>query len=382
MKVCIIRNSEAETNAGIIRVIDALQDESYQISLLTRSRYDNGHTKKIKQQSISIKGKNLENFEIQLVSKTGRGLKNIFQLIVYELYVTYWLIKNRNMYDVIHPFDLDAGLPAAIVSKIFKKKLVYHIADFYVDSRPGIPSKLKKLIKNIEYFIISRATSTIICTEERIKQIEGSHPRNLVIVHNSPTGEIKKDNEALLPKENNKKEKLKLCYVGDLSERRFIKNVLEVISQDERFELEIAGMGPLSELVEEYSHSYNNIKYYGRIKYQAAIELYSKCDLMFAIYDPSVDNHKYSAPNKAYEAMMLGKPIIVAKGTSIDKIVEREKLGVVINFTKEDFMKVLGDVYKEQHLIWRYSENAISCYKHYSWTNMRKRIIKLYKGLK
>ena len=53
------------------------------------------------------------------------------------------------------------------------------------------------------------------------------------------------------------------------------------------------------------------------IDYESALELYAKCDLMFALYDPAIPNHRYSAPNKVYEAMLLGKPIIVAEGTGV-----------------------------------------------------------------
>ena len=34
---------------------------------------------------------------------------------------------------------------------------------------------------------------------------------------------------------------------------------------------------------------------------------------MTAIYDPNISNHYYAAPNKFYEALMLGKPLIMVK---------------------------------------------------------------------
>ena len=52
---------------------------------------------------------------------------------------------------------------------------------------------------------------------------------------------------------------------------------------------------------------------YGKLQYSQTLALESQCDIRVATYDPSIRNHKYSAPNKFYESLMLGKPIIMAK---------------------------------------------------------------------
>ena len=58
--------------------------------------------------------------------------------------------------------------------KITKKKYIYHIADFYVDSRGSIPNVLRTIVKNLEYIAIANAETTIICTDERRQQIKDS----------------------------------------------------------------------------------------------------------------------------------------------------------------------------------------------------------------
>ena len=380
MRVCIIRNAESKTNAAIFRVIDALLDSGNQCLLLTRSRYNKD--KGILKKEHNHNGHSVDNYEINIKVKAGRGLLNIFQLIYYQFIVFMWIMKNNNKYDIIHSFDLDSGLPVLLASKISKKKYVYHIADFYVDSRGGIPKTLKKFTRKLEYKVIENAETTIICTEERKEQIKGSKPKKLVVVHNTPSINISNEKETSVEsigKEDNKN--LTFTYVGGLSEKRFIKSIIDVFKEHPQFNLELAGMGNLSDYAKQASEEYGNINYYGMISYEEALEMYSKCDVMFAIYDPSVPNHRYSAPNKVYKAMINGKPIIVAKNTSVDDIVRRENMGFVIKYNREAFEEVLYIISKDKSILKKYGQNALKAYNKYSWEEMKKRLINIYENI-
>ena len=99
---------------------------------------------------------------------------------------------------------------------------------------------------------------------------------------------------------------------------------------------------------------------------------------MFSIYDPSVKNHKYSAPNKIYEAMILKKPIIVARNTGMDKIVEKNNMGVVINYDKAEFEEKLKELVADKKLMSTMGENAAKAYNEYCWEKMKSRLIEIY----
>ncbi len=383
MKICITRNAEARTNASMARVADALLSTENEICLLTRSRYCDDKTK-IVESKYKYNKVNIPNYEIQLKAQTGRGMKNIFQLIHFQFLLVKWLLTNSDKYDIIHSFDLDTGLPVFLVSKLKKKKYVYHIADFYVDSRRGIPKILKKVVRKLEYMVISNAETTIICTEERKHQIQGSNPKNLVVIHNTPSKSLSissKQNKEF-DTSNPNKENLTFTYVGLLSDSRFIKSVIDVFKEQPEFKLELAGMGNMSDYAKQASKEYNNINYYGMIDYEDAFKLYSKCDVMFAIYDPDIPNHKYSAPNKVYEAMMLGKPIIVAKGTGVDKLVEKENIGICIDYSEDNFKTALNYIIKNPKDIKEMGNRAKDAYDLYSWDKMKERLIKLYSEIK
>jgi glycosyltransferase involved in cell wall biosynthesis len=53
-------------------------------------------------------------------------------------------------------------------------------------------------------------------------------------------------------------------------------------------------------------------------------------------YDPALPNHRLTSPNKLGEALMLGKPLIVAAGTGVDQIVKEHRLGTVVSYGDAD----------------------------------------------
>lgn len=373
MRVCIIRNSEAETISSIYRIVNALIDDGHECLILSRNR--NNNSSNIIKKNIQIRNKYIDVYEISIKSEIGAGVKNIFNLINYIRTVKKWLIENKEKYNVVHAFDLDAGLATLQASKKTAIPYVYHIADFYVDSRGGIPNLLKKYVKNLEFKVINNAETTIICTEQRKEQIKGSKPKNLVVIHNSPAVA----SQAVI--EDNTEGPIKLVYIGGLSENRFIKEIIDVVKDNKSFRLTLAGPGPLTDFVQESSIKHDNINYLGILKYEEAIETYKQCDIILAVYDPKIRNHKYSAPNKFYEAMMLGKAIIVAKNTGVDKLVEENKIGISIDYSKESLEDSLTFLLDNRDYLKDLKINAKNSYEMYSYKKMSKRIQYIYKNL-
>ena len=256
MKVCISRNAEARTNAAIARVTDALYKEVDSVCILSRNRFSEKE-RGIKKKQYYIGDNTVDNYEINIKSTPGKGLINIFQLLFFQIRAFFWFFGNREKYDLIHAFDLDVGLPALLISKITKKKYIYHIADFYIDSHSNLPKMLKPIIKRLEFMVINNATATIICTEERIKQIEGSKPKNLTVIHNTPMVTKEFINDLTDgEKSDNSKQQIIFTYVGALAKSRFIESAVEVIKDYPEIVLNIAGMGALSEYVESMSNKY------------------------------------------------------------------------------------------------------------------------------
>lgn len=369
MKVCIIKNAEADNISAIFRVIDGIIDSGNECIILSRSRDYNSNL--IKKSTIKFNNKYIDDYEICIKSIVRGGSKNIFNLLKYIFTVCKWLKDNADNYDIIHAFDLDAGLPTYLSTLNTKKRYIYHISDFYVDSRK-VPLIVENFVRKLEFRVINKAKTTIICTEERKKQIKGSFPNNLVVVHNVPAINIKSEIDKI------QKKPIRLAYVGGLTPNRFIMEMINSVKGDSRFLLELAGNGPLRTLCEEASEKYSNIKYYGEVKYGNALEIYLRCDLIFAIYNPIVRNHRYAAPNKFYESLMLSKGLIVCRNTSVDKLVHKFQNGMVVDYDVDSVKRELNWLCDNTDKIIEYKKNSNFANKFYSREEMINRIKHIY----
>lgn len=104
--------------------------------------------------------------------------------------------------------------------------------------------------------------------------------------------------------------------------------------------------------------------------------------MISAIYDPSIRNHRLCAPNKFYEALALAKPVIVCKGTGIDEIVEKNKIGIVIDYDESDFYAAVRRLIGNNTLRKEMGSRARQLYdSEYRWDIMRKKLIDKYKKI-
>ena len=182
-----------------------------------------------------------------------------------------------------------------------------------------------------------------------------------------------------LPNFNNPN-KIKIAYIGILAGGRFIKEVMEYVCKNKKYELHIAGFGLLEEEVRRISEGNDNIIYYGKLKYQDTLALEENCDLLFAIYNPNVKNHYYAAPNKFYESMMLGKPIIMARNTGLDHILEKYEIGYVIEYNYRALEKLLDSLSMEE-LAKNKEKRQMLFNEKFSWSIMAQRLKSLYASI-
>ena len=303
---------------------------------------------------------------------SGGIKKNLFPMIKFLLRLRSYMKENCENFDVIHAFDLDTGIVAKQIAKKKNKKFIYHILDFYAACRLKKDTFLYNAIKNVEFKVISSADATIICSEKRKEQIEGSKPKKLFVIHNTP--------EAVdFEEAKSETGRMKIVYAGVFLQGRLLDELFELVEADEKLELHIAGFGEMEDKIQALSQRCARIHYYGKLPYSKVLELEHNCDIMTVLYDPAVPNHNYAAPNKFYEALMLGKPFVMCKNTGWDEVVEKEQVGVLIECSKDGLKKGLDTLYEKREQWEEMSERGKTLYRdRYSWDVMKTRLGNLY----
>lgn len=364
LKIAFLRSKSIYDDSRATKEICVLLDAGYEVSVFAWDR-DGTANEKCKKIFGNYKNVHLYFFDSPIGGVIGG--KNIFKLLKWCV----WLYKNisKKQFDVIHACDFDTAISAYICSKKKSSILVYDIFDYYVDSH-YVPILLKPLVELIDTFIINFSNLTIVCTEQRQSQLRFARPKKLVVIHNSP-------NVSTVEKTN-------ICYdyvyCGILNDGRLLKEILTNYHNYSDLKFCFAGSGKYEQLATDLMNKFPNFTYKGSIPYSEVLELEQKSVCLSAIYDPVLKNHKLAAPNKFYESLALGKPLIVCKGTGIDEIVNIHNIGNVINYSSKEFYDSIYQFKNNKKLCETIYKTSRSLYENeYNWSIMKSRLIRCYK---
>ncbi len=349
---------------------------------------------------------------LAIPSAFGSGIRNLVPLLRWHGALTRWLFANRREYDGIQACDLDTVVPALLAKTLLGKRVVYDIADFYVESR-YIPRPLQAFVRRLEWWAMRRADAVILADESRRAQLGAVQPRRLEFIYNTPPalgrgGEKEKrrrgeeDSQSPIGSRqsvmdsslithhsslsspstlNPQPSTLRIGFVGILSVVRGLEQLIEVVGRNCGWHLTLGGFGEDEARLKARAEGVANIDFLGRVEYARCLEIYEGVDAIVITYDPAIPNHRCSSPNKLFEAMMLGKPVVVAENTGMDALVRQYDLGLVVPYgdvaaLERALAEIAGwDEAQKQ----AFAERARDTYRqHFSWELMESRLLSLY----
>lgn len=374
-KVLFIRTNDLSFDSRAQKEIESLSKiEGIQIDVLGWNRDGQNDKSVAKLNKPTINGVH-NMYLVNIFAPWGRGNSNMIPLIKFMFTIKKWLKSNIGNYDLIHCVDLPTALFSIPLAKSYDVKTIYDIYDYFADLKK-YPRIIRSAIVSKDNKLIKQADAVIICTEDRKKQLGNVTYNRLEVIHNSPDV----DYDFKITK--NTSSNIKFCYVGNLVEERMIKLIVDYIKAKKDFTLEIGGVGNLSEYVNNASLECKNIHYHGKMDYQDVLNLENTCDIMFALYDPSIPNHKYIAPNKFYESLYLGKQLIAIKNTGLDYYFNKYPIGELIEPNIQSLDNAVEKMIKDRS---NWYKNALIKRKlfnnEFSWKIMENKLISLYQDL-
>lgn len=304
----------------------------------------------------------------------GRGVWGLGARIKFATKVLLQLKVHRC--SIVHACDLDTALPVTFL-KIFsreKYKIVYDIFDSIQDFSSPIPKFLRLIVDKIDTWVQQRSDCIIVPDENRLNKVISSCHQKVTVIFNSPDLEFC----PFFPRRDTGP--IKLVYIGGLSLDRGIDFLIDAaIKLGDSVEIVVGGQGVLSGKVEAISKRMDNLSYIGQVEYSRVIEETAKADLIYAVYSPEYAVNRVASPNKFFEAVSLGRPIMVAKNTSIDSKVMQIGNGLIVPYTSDAVVDALAQTNKpELHAMGLRSSEA---YEIYGWERQAQLLKRVYADL-
>ena len=252
----------------------------------------------------------------------------------------------------IHACDLDSAYPAVIYKRLSKRSnyVLFDVFDWFSDTLYNQGKLVLHTFKIMEKATIRNSDHIIICEEERVGQIPYNIKGKYSVLQNIPAF----DNSEFLFKDNLyrfENNKFTISYVGGFSEDRCLDNLIHGASEGLYNRL-IAGYGTQSVIDKLASFkSCPNMKYFGKVSYTDGLRIMYNADLIYAMYSKINPNHIYAAPNKYYEAMFVGKPVITTEGIIVGDKITKNNYGFAIGERFLDLQNLIISLEKNDLLI-------------------------------
>lgn len=336
MNILLLRSNAVNPDARVEKEVAALREAGFGVSVFGWDRSISAHNT---HGQLAVGDVVVPIKRCCIRSKFGGSIvEMMLPLVMFQCKLAAFLLKHRKEYDIIHACDFDTAFTSVLLGKLLRKRAVYDIFDYYVDAF-GIPGWLRPLVAGLDHIAMSLADVVIVCTEQRRHQIPKLKQEKVIVVQNAPSV------EAVMPAVLTRPpHAIQIGYFGILQEGRLIEALVDIVAHHPEYQLEIGGFGLLEEYIAKVAQEHDNVHFYGKVPYRRVLELESACDVLTAIYDPAIPNHRYSAPNKFYEGMALGKPLIVCEGTCVDETVRKLSCGAVIPCTREGLEQAIADL--------------------------------------
>lgn len=273
----------------------------------------------------------------------GRGLGGIGARLVFMWFIAFTMIRDRRKFNLVHVVDFDTGIMGVPIARLLGKPIIYDAFD-HISAIAGF-GLLGRLLAHVERFLIRQASIVIFPDPIRLEQYGVAYTEKICFIGNIP-------DIATVPRraEARREASLQLVYIGTLeAKHRGLEYLPEVCSAlGARIEVVVGGMGELHSFFEEASARLTNLTYVGQRDYDAALIQMAKADYLYGPYLLTAPAHFYASPNKMYEHLALGKPLITNTGTPPARLVQNIRSGFLFDGSMADLLRLLSKVNRQE----------------------------------
>jgi glycosyltransferase involved in cell wall biosynthesis len=278
----------------------------------------------------------MEGIEVErvfLASKHGRGTLQLMFYVV--LYLRLLWRGLRTPFDIVHCHDLDTLPIGYLLAKLKRKPVIYDAHESFTDMiRGSIHPIVYRTLVHFESFLIRRIDLLITVGEKLRRHFEQRGSPHSVVV-----GNWKRLEEFSRSDRQNAEVRRQLgipstafivvCITQLLKDRK-IEELLQAINESPNVYLIISGRGVLQASVEEAVLANPRIIFLGFISGQKIADYTCAADVVYYGFDPANPNARFSAPNKLFEALAAGRPLITGDFGEIAEVVRETGAGIVL----------------------------------------------------
>jgi glycosyltransferase involved in cell wall biosynthesis len=283
-------------------------------------------------------------------------------------------------FDVVHCHDLDTLAIGVALKRRFGVHLIYDAHEIYGSmAARTLPGWAANVFFWLERILVRYVDQIIVVSETVKSHLARWTDKSISIVMNCKPVQ----NVEYGPPD--KRGPFTLLYIGGLNKGRALETLLDTVSQlpDVRCIVGGGGTPEYTEYISEKCQRASNMEFIGKVPFDQVIPMTQNADVVFCMFKPEDPNSKIGVPNKLFEAMICGRPIICTKGTYSGDLTEQEETGLTAECNTESLEETIVRLRDDISLRERLGRNALrAAMTRYNWQHEEAKLLEIYEGLR
>lgn len=369
MKAIVSVINDLSTDQRVHKVCTTLHKMGYDVILIGRRQ----------RKSLPLAERNYKTKRMFLLFEKGP----LFYLEFQKRLFWYLLFHKA---DVLVANDLDTLLPNYLISKMKGMNLVYDSHELFCEVPELQTSPIKKSIwKSIERWIFPKLKHVFTVNDSIAKIYSDEYKVNVKVVRNMPllSNQINfiSASKSDLGIPDNKK--IIVLQGAGINVDRGAEEAVEAMQYVNGAVLLIIGSGDVISVLEKMVSDLNlndRVKIIGKVPFEKLLQYTHLADLGLTLDKDTNINYRYSLPNKLFDYIHAGVPVLASNLVEIKKIIEQYSVGDCISshdpkHIADKTNKILHD---DATLQLRKKNTKIAAEK-LNWENEEQQLIAVYK---
>lgn len=313
---------------------------------------------------------------MKLLFEKGPAFYACFQV---RLFLTLLFHKAR----LLIANDLDTLLPNYLVSKIKKIPLVYDSHEYFtgVPELQNAPIK-RKIWKSVERWIFPKLKDVFTVNDSIAGLYEKEYGIRPVVARNVPPAlknPVKKSRKELnLPEDRH----ILILQGSGINVHRGAEELVAAMAFLEHTLLLIVGGGDVVEALKQNvkkKHLENKVVFVPRQPYEKLMQYTAVADLGLTLDKGNNINYRYSLPNKLFDYLQAGIPVLASRLPEIEKIIETYQVGDFIqDHQPRHIAQKIKEIFSNPERLNQWRQNTRKAATDLTWEKESEKLKKVY----
>ena len=300
----------------------------------------------------------------------------------YNIRLFFFLLFHRS--NLLLSNDLDTVLPNYFISRLKGSKMLFDSHEYFTETPElvGRP-KVQRVWKRIEGFVVPKLDEMITVCDSIADLFRENYGVKVHVIRNIPPRKAlppKGDKTALgLPADKH----LLILQGSGINIQRGAEELVQAMTLLDDCFLMIIGGGDvlpvLKQMVEEQKIT-DRVRFFPRMPYQQMMAYTQLAELGFCLDKDTNLNYRFSLPNKLFDFIQAGVPIVASHLAEIEKIVRQYDLGLFIgNHEPESIAAAIREGLSDEMRREQWKQNLQVAARDLCWENEEEKLLEIYR---